>query len=171
MMIPGRNNPLGTQTPYVITKKKYQMKTKRLISPKVVLMPLSMMVLMTAPSVLNSRVANGLYWPSGQLNSLYSLSSSPLSIQCLTRNGAKKKTEEVAAANKIASKIFYHGSVMYCFLRRASLMLTKIRREPMTAVTIPMMMADGKSEIGENTCERSPNLRTAALLKVTIDPL
>ena len=59
-MIPGKKRPEGTQTPYVVQKKTYQMAIKPEISWKVVFNSLFIMARIVPPSVLKSKEAIGL---------------------------------------------------------------------------------------------------------------
>ena len=81
MMMPGKNSPEGTQTPYVVMKKKNQTIVNAKLSYKVRLSSKSTIDLMVPPSVLKSRVARGLYYPSGQRNCTNSVLSSTISWQ------------------------------------------------------------------------------------------
>lgn len=101
---------------------------------------------MTLTWVLKKRVANLLYYPSGQLNCLGSTiplvtMKSVESTHVVLMRGIMKKTVVVRAPRAEASIILAYFCLRYIFLNTFTLLFIIVKREPARPPKTPIMRA------------------------------
>ena len=96
--------------------------------------------LIVIPSVLKNRFANGLYYPLGQFQCFYWISSASfiISLHSLTEDTRKQQDDIVKKQIIPASIIFFKSVFIYFFLMRNVLVPKFMKKAPKHPVTIPI---------------------------------